>query len=145
MRSSADVTDLLLQVATPRVRGAVKAEIPHLDDPVKMLEAVGVMTLQKLENISEAARAVGVTNLHVPQNSVETGGHRAVWTLLGWRPIACQLLSHIEHLKSPEEVHIPRGSAVQGPAAALHDALHVAPYGWRARRRPSAQANKPAT
>ncbi len=83
MTSSADILDLLLQVATPRVRGAVKAEIPHLDDPVKMLEAVGVMTLQKLENISEAARAVGVTNLHVPHNSVETGGHWAAWRLSG--------------------------------------------------------------
>ena len=91
MSTSAEISDVLLQVATPRVRGAVKAEIPHLDDPVKMLEAVGVMTLQKLENISEAARAVGVTNLHVPQNSVETGGHWTAWRLTGRVPTPCQL------------------------------------------------------
>ena len=127
------------------MRGAVKAEIPHLDDPVKMLEAVGVMTLQKLENISEAARAVGVTNLNVPQNSVETGGHWAAWVLSGWLPTACQLLSHRGHLKSPEEGHTPRSSTLQALAAALHGALHVAPYGWQARRKPSARTNKPAT
>lgn len=37
-----------MQVATPRVRTAAKAEIPHLDDHVSKLHAVGNMTQNKL-------------------------------------------------------------------------------------------------
>ena len=37
------------QVATPRVRTAVKADIPHIEDHVSKLHAVGAQTQQKLQ------------------------------------------------------------------------------------------------
>ena len=61
------------QVATPRVRTAAKAEIPHLDDHVSKLHAVGNMTQNKLQDISAAAIAVGVYNIQVPYNTVTKG------------------------------------------------------------------------
>ncbi len=61
------------QVATPRVRTAVKAEIPHVDDHVSKLQAVGVMTQNKLQDITAAAAAVGVFNIDVPHNCVTKG------------------------------------------------------------------------
>ncbi len=65
---------LLRQVATPRVRTAVKAVIPHVDDHVSKLQSLGVMTQNKLADISAAAAAAGITHdLHVPRNNVSTG------------------------------------------------------------------------
>eukprot|EP00889_Picochlorum_renovo_P004825 jgi/Picre1/31855/NNA_007203.t1 len=61
-------------VATARVRGAAKAEIPHVDDSVSKLEGLGVQTQKKLEDIGAAARASNVTNLQVPINSVTKVG-----------------------------------------------------------------------
>ena len=61
------------QVATPRVRTAAKAEIPHLDDHVSKLHSVGNMTQTKLQDIKAAAIAVGVHNLVVPLNTVTKG------------------------------------------------------------------------
>ena len=65
---------LRVQVATPRVRTAAKAEIPHLDDHVSKLHAVGNMTQNKLQDINSAAIAVGVYNINVPYNTVTKGG-----------------------------------------------------------------------
>lgn len=62
-----------MQVATPRVRTAAKAEIPHLEDHVSKLHAVGNMTQNKLQDISAAAIAVGVYNIRVPHNTVTKG------------------------------------------------------------------------
>lgn len=64
-----------LQVATPRVRTAVKADIPHLDDHVSKLHAVGAQTQQKLQNVSEACEQAGVFGVQLPHNTVTTGGH----------------------------------------------------------------------
>lgn len=55
------------------MRTAAKAEIPHLDDHVSKLHAVGNMTQSKLLDISGAAAAVGVYNLQVPHNTVTKG------------------------------------------------------------------------
>ncbi len=62
------------QVATPRVRTAVKAVIPHVDDHVSKLQSLGVMTQNKLADIGAAAAAAGITyELNVPRNCVGTG------------------------------------------------------------------------
>ena len=60
-------------VATPRVRTAVKAEIPHIEDHVSKLQAVGVQTQQKLQDIQSAAKGVGIFNLTLPMNKVSKG------------------------------------------------------------------------
>jgi hypothetical protein len=65
-------------VATARVKGAVKAEIPHVDDHISKLEGLGVQTQKKLEDIAAAAEAAGVPNLQVPYNCVTKGGCAAV-------------------------------------------------------------------
>lgn len=62
------------QVATPRVRTAAKADIPHVDDHVKMLAGLGNQTQQKLMDIQAAAAAVGVFGLQLPHNTVTKGG-----------------------------------------------------------------------
>lgn len=72
LRSSCNVKQLV-QVATPRVRTAVKAEIPHIDDHVSKLQAVGIMTQNKLQDITAAAAAVGVFGITVPYNCVTKG------------------------------------------------------------------------
>ncbi|KAK9817517.1 hypothetical protein WJX74_004575 [Apatococcus lobatus] len=61
-------------VATPRVRTAVKAEIPHIEDHVSKLQAVGVQTQQKLQDIQGAAKGVGIFNLTLPMNKVSKVG-----------------------------------------------------------------------
>lgn len=61
-------------VATARVRGAAKAEIPHVDDSVSKLEGLGVQTQKKLEDIAAAAAAINVPNLQVPVNCVTKVG-----------------------------------------------------------------------
>lgn len=61
-------------VATARVKGAAKAEIPHIDDHISKLEGLGVQTQKKLENISSAASAANIYNLQVPHNSVTKVG-----------------------------------------------------------------------
>jgi len=61
-------------VATPRVRTAVKADIPHLDDHVSKLHAVGAQTQQKLQNVSEACEQAGVFGVQLPHNTVTTVG-----------------------------------------------------------------------
>jgi hypothetical protein len=61
-------------VATARVRGAAKAEIPHVDDSVSKLEGLGIQTQKKLEDIQAAARASNVPNLQVPVNCVTKVG-----------------------------------------------------------------------
>ena len=61
------------QVATPRVRLAAKAAIPHVEDHVSKLEAVGKETRNKLEDINAAAACMGIYGVTVPHNSVTTG------------------------------------------------------------------------
>ncbi len=61
-------------VATARVKGAAKAEIPHIDDNIGKLEGLGVQTQKKLEDITAAAAAAGVPNLQIPVNSVSKVG-----------------------------------------------------------------------
>lgn len=66
------------QVATARVKGAAKVEIPHIDDHVSKIECVGVQTQKKLEDIRAASAAANVPDLHLPINSV-TKGAAAGW------------------------------------------------------------------
>eukprot|EP00887_Chlorella_sp_A99_P000045 scaffold16.g45.t1 len=61
-------------VATARVKGAAKLEIPHVDDHVSKIECVGVQTQKKLEDIRGASTAAGVPDLHIPINSVTKVG-----------------------------------------------------------------------
>ncbi|KAL4539615.1 hypothetical protein Ndes2437B_g02021 [Nannochloris sp. 'desiccata'] len=61
-------------VATARVKGAAKAEIPHIDDNIGKLEGLGVQTQKKLEDITAAAAAANVPNLQIPFNSVSKVG-----------------------------------------------------------------------
>ncbi|GAB4816111.1 hypothetical protein N2152v2_003157 [Parachlorella kessleri] len=61
-------------VATARVKGAAKLEIPHLEDHVSKIECVGVQTQKKLEDIRAAAAAANVPDLHLPVNSVTKVG-----------------------------------------------------------------------
>lgn len=61
-------------VATARVRGAAKVEIPHVDDSVSKLEGLGVQTQKKLEDIAAAAAASNVPNLQLPMNKVTKVG-----------------------------------------------------------------------
>jgi hypothetical protein len=61
-------------VATARVKGAAKAEIPHINDNIGKLEGLGVQTQKKLEDITAAATAAGVPNLQIPVNSVSKVG-----------------------------------------------------------------------
>lgn len=70
---------MFTQVATPRVRTAVKAEIPHIDDHVSKLQAVGIMTQNKLQDITAAAAAVGVFGITVPYNCVTKGALPHTW------------------------------------------------------------------
>ena len=60
-------------MATARVKGAAKLEIPHLEDHVSKIECVGVQTQKKLEDIRAAAAAANVPDLHLPMNSVTKG------------------------------------------------------------------------
>lgn len=62
------------QVATARVKGAAKVEIPHMEDHISKLEGLGLQTQKKLEDISSAALAAGVHGLEVPVNSVTKVG-----------------------------------------------------------------------
>ena len=64
------------QVATPRVRTAQKARIPHVADHVSKLQSVGVQTQAKLQDIRAAAAAVGIPALPVPLNQVTKGAKR---------------------------------------------------------------------
>jgi hypothetical protein len=64
-----------MQVATPRVRTAVKADIPHVDDHVSKLHSVGAQTQQKLQDVSAACEAAGVYGVKLPHNCVSKGGH----------------------------------------------------------------------
>eukprot|EP00887_Chlorella_sp_A99_P003348 scaffold26.g3348.t1 len=57
-------------VATARVKGAAKLEIPHVEDHVSKIECVGVQTQKKLEDIRGASTAAGVPDLGIPINSV---------------------------------------------------------------------------
>jgi hypothetical protein len=61
------------QVATPRVRTAVKADIPHVDDHVSKLHSVGAQTQQKLQDVSAACDAAGVYGVKLPHNCVSKG------------------------------------------------------------------------
>ena len=61
-------------VATSRVKGAVKVEIPHVDDHVSKLECVGIQTQKKLEDIAAAAEAANQPPVRVPQNSITSVG-----------------------------------------------------------------------
>lgn len=69
---------LRLQVATPRVRTAVKADIPHVEDHVSKLHSVGAQTQQKLQDVSAACEAAGVYGVKLPHNSVSKGDAVAV-------------------------------------------------------------------
>ena len=60
-------------VATQRVKGAQKAEIPHIEEHVSKIENVGVQTQNKLQDIRTAASAAGITGLNVVHNSVSSG------------------------------------------------------------------------
>lgn len=60
-------------VATQRVKGAQKAEIPHVEEHVSKLESVGVQTQHKLQDIRAAAALAGIPNLNVVHNTVSTG------------------------------------------------------------------------
>lgn len=61
------------QVATPRVRTAVKADIPHVDDHVSKLHSVGAQTQSKLQDVSAACEAAGVFGVKLPHNCVTKG------------------------------------------------------------------------
>lgn len=61
-------------VATARVKGAAKAEIPHVNDHISKVEGLGIQTQKKLEDIAAAAAAAGVANLQVPINNVTRVG-----------------------------------------------------------------------
>ena len=65
------------------MRTAVKAEIPHIDDHVSKLQAVGIMTQNKLQDITAAAAAVGVFGITVPYNCVTKGAHPSSWPCTG--------------------------------------------------------------
>ena len=58
------------------MRTAVKAGIPHVDDPISKLHSLGVMTQGKLADIASAAAASGIYDLVPPLNSVSTGMRR---------------------------------------------------------------------
>ena len=67
-----------LQVATPRVRTAVKPDIPHVDDHVSKLHAVGAMTQQKLQDVRAACEAANIAiNVPLPHNCITKGACRA--------------------------------------------------------------------
>lgn len=55
------------------MRTAAKADIPHLDDHVSKLHAVGAQTQQKLQNVAEACEQAGVPGVQLPHNTVTTG------------------------------------------------------------------------
>jgi hypothetical protein len=61
------------QVATARVKGAAKVEIPHVEDHISKLEGLGLQTQKKLEDIAAAATAAGVPSLEIPVNCVTKG------------------------------------------------------------------------
>ncbi len=69
----AELLNANLQVATPRVRTAVKADIPHVEDHVSKLHAVGAQTQQKLQDVSGACEAAGVYGVKLPHNCVSKG------------------------------------------------------------------------
>ena len=60
-------------VATQRVKTAQKADIPHVEEHVSKIEAVGVQTQHKLQDIKAAAEGVGLKGLNVIHNSITTG------------------------------------------------------------------------
>ncbi len=59
------------------MRTAVKPDIPHVDDHVSKLHAVGAMTQQKLQDIRAACEAAGVAiNVPLPHNCITKGAQR---------------------------------------------------------------------
>ena len=78
------------QVATARVKGAAKLEIPHLEDHVSKIECVGVQTQKKLEDIRAASAAANVPDLHLPINSVTKGEWVGGRGRVGTRPACCR-------------------------------------------------------
>ena len=59
-------------VATSRVRTAVKKDIPHCNDPVSKLNALGKATQDKLCDLRQAALDAGYADMVLPINSVTT-------------------------------------------------------------------------
>ena len=86
-----------LQVATPRVRTAVKPDIPHMDDHVSKLHAVGAMTQQKLQDIRGACEAASIAiNVPLPQNCITKGAGSAFVQPTTRRAACPQLHSHAQ-------------------------------------------------
>lgn len=59
-------------VATPRVRSAVKRDIPHLSDPISKLKAVGKATQTRLRDLGAALAHTGGPPLQPPLAAVTT-------------------------------------------------------------------------
>ena len=51
----------------------LQPDIPHIEDHVSKIEAVGLKTQQKLQDIRAAATTAGIADLNVLHNNVTTG------------------------------------------------------------------------
>lgn len=60
------------QVATRRVKGNLKNDIPFVDEPLVKLDGIGRQTAEKLADIVSAARKAGV-RIDLPQFLLESG------------------------------------------------------------------------
>ena len=82
--------------ATPRVRSAVKADVPVVTDHVSKLVCVGPQTQAKLADIPAAAAAAGVALPPLPHATVTTVGQfRDVAAAAAGDPDACDALKKV--------------------------------------------------
>lgn len=77
-----DTCLLHVQVATQRVKGACKADIPLMDTDVKKLNGIGTQTAIKMGDIADAAEKASVdlpklldeAGIVLPSNKIGSGG-----------------------------------------------------------------------
>ncbi len=79
-----------LQVATRRVKGNLKNDIPFVDEPLVKLDGIGRQTAEKLADMVTAGRKAGV-RVELPHFMLENG----VWVFWGgglWLGCCCRVL-----------------------------------------------------
>lgn len=103
-------------VATARVRTAVKKDIPHCNDPVSKLNALGKATQEKLRDLRQAAIDSGYEDMDLPLRSVTTVAEFR--QLVEW---AMQSKERIKALKKLLKLTRGWDEAVEHAATAVED------------------------
>ncbi len=94
----------------------MKPDIPHMDDHVSKLHAVGAMTQQKLQDIRGACEAASIAiNVPLPQNCITKGADLAIVLLAILITLNSQIRCHAQ-------LRVASGVGIAGAKQAL---MHV--------------------